>query len=54
MLAVYGLVVCGGAAVVFGYAGLPVILIVVAVALAVVAAIDLVVIIRRKAHGEPG
>jgi hypothetical protein len=54
VLATFGLIVCAGAAVTFASAGLPVPLIVVAVLLAVVAAIDLAVIIRRKAHGEPG
>ncbi|MEV6412543.1 DUF6343 family protein [Kribbella sp. NPDC051718] len=54
VLAAFGLIVCAGAAVIFAYAGLPPALIVVAVLLAVVAAIDLIVVITRKARGEPG
>jgi hypothetical protein len=54
VLATFGLIVCTGAAVTFASAGLPAPLIVVAVLLAVVAAVDLAVIIWRKAHGEPG
>ena len=54
VLATFGLIICTGAALVFAYSGLPVALIVVAALFAVVAAVDLAVIIRRKAHGEPG
>lgn len=54
VLAAFGLVVCAGAAVIFAYAGLPVALVVIAALAALVAAVDLVVVIRRKVHGEPG
>jgi membrane protein YdbS with pleckstrin-like domain len=54
VLAAFGLIVCVGAAVIFTFSGLPPALIVVAVLLAVVAAVDLVVVITRKARGEPG
>jgi type IV secretory pathway VirB2 component (pilin) len=54
VLAAFGLVVCTGAALAFGYFGLPAALIVIAALAAVVAAVDLVVVIRRKVHGEAG
>lgn len=54
VLAVLGLVVCGLGAVLFARAGLPTGLVAVLVALALVALVDLAVVARRKARGEPG
>lgn len=54
VLAGFGLVVCGGAAVLFALLGLPRTLVIVAAVFAVIAVVDLVVITRRKLHGEPG
>jgi hypothetical protein len=54
VLAAFGLVVCAGGAVMFAYAGLPLPLTMVTALLAVIAAVDLVVIVIRKAHGDPG
>jgi membrane protein implicated in regulation of membrane protease activity len=54
ILAVFGLVVCMAGGIVFLAAGLPVWTAVVLFVLAAVAALDLVVIVRRKARGEPG
>ncbi|TDU83845.1 hypothetical protein EV138_6309 [Kribbella voronezhensis] len=54
ILATFGLLVCAAAAIVFALLDLPLPLILVAALLAVVAAVDLVVITRRKLHGEPG
>lgn len=54
VLATFGLIVCGGAAIVFALLDLPPVLVALAALPAVVAAVDIVVIIRRKVHGEPG
>jgi hypothetical protein len=54
ILASFGLLVCAAAAILFALFDLPLVLILLAALLAVVAAIDLVVITRRKLHGEPG
>jgi hypothetical protein len=54
ILAVFGLVVCVAGGIVFRAAGLPLWTTVVLFVLAGVAALDLVVIVRRKARGEPG
>ena len=54
VLAVFGLVVCLAAGVVVLLTPLPVWCAVVLFVLAAVAAVDLVVVIRRKARGEPG
>ncbi|WP_298801858.1 DUF6343 family protein [uncultured Pseudokineococcus sp.] len=54
VLAALGLVVCAGGAAWAGVVGAPAWLVVVLVLLAVVAVVDLVVIGRRKARGEPG
>lgn len=54
VLASFGLVVCAGGAVWSRQAGGPVWLTVGLALLAVIAIIDLGVIIRRKARGEPG
>jgi hypothetical protein len=54
VLASFGLVVCGGAAVLFVLLELPVIFVSILVLLAVIAAVDLVIVGMRKHHGEPG
>ncbi len=54
VLASFGLIVCTAGALIFAFAGLPAELIVGAALLAVVAAVDLAVIIRRKLHGDTG
>jgi hypothetical protein len=54
ILAVFGLVVCMAGGIVFLAAGLPVWTAVALFVLAAVAALDLVVIVWRKARGEPG
>ncbi len=55
VLAVFGLVVCGVAGVLLlGVDAVPVAFPVVLLVLAAIAAVDIVVIIRRKARGEPG
>ena len=54
VLAAFGLVVCLAGAVVLLVAGAPVAVAVVFLVLAGVALVDLVVVARRKARGEPG
>jgi hypothetical protein len=54
ILAVFGLLVCVAGGIVFLVAGLPVWTAVVLFVLAAVALVDIGVIIRRKARGEPG
>ncbi|WNV76662.1 DUF6343 family protein [Geodermatophilus sp. DSM 44513] len=54
VLAAFGLVFCLGAGLLWLAADLPVWPAVVILALAAVAAVDLVVVARRKARGEPG
>ena len=54
LLAVFGLVVCTAAGVGFLAAGMPVGWAVVLFVLAAIALVDIVVIVRRKARGEPG
>jgi fatty acid desaturase len=54
VLAAFGLVVCLGGGVLWLVTGLPVWPAVVLFVLAAVAAVDLVVVARRKARGEPG
>jgi hypothetical protein len=54
ILAVFGLVICVVGGIVLLAAGLPVAFPVVLFVLAAVAAVDIVVIVRRKARGEPG
>ena len=54
VLAVFGLVVCGGGAVVLAAAGAPVAFTVAIALLAAIAIIDIAVIVRRKRRGEPG
>jgi hypothetical protein len=53
VLAAFGLVCCAAGAVLFALAGVPAGWIVVLAALALAAAIDLVVVARRKLRGEP-
>ena len=54
VLAVFGLVVCVAGGLVFLSVGLPTWTAVVLFVLAAVALVDVVVILRRKARGEPG
>jgi membrane protein implicated in regulation of membrane protease activity len=54
VLAAFGLIVCVAGGIVFLVAGVPVWAAVVLFVLAAVAAVDLVVVLRRKARGEPG
>jgi hypothetical protein len=54
VLAVFGLVVCVAGGILWLAAGLPVWAAVVLFVLAAVALVDIGVIIRRKARGEPG
>jgi hypothetical protein len=54
VLAVFGLVVCVAGGVLFLAADLPVWAAVALFVLAAIALVDLVVIVRRKARGEPG
>ena len=54
VLAAFGLVICVAAGVIFLVAGVPVWVAVLFFAFAAVALVDLVVVIRRKARGEPG
>jgi heme A synthase len=54
VLAGFGLVVCLAGGIVLLVAGVPVWIAVVLFALAAVALVDLVVVARRKARGEPG
>ena len=54
VLAVFGVIVCVAGGILFLGAGLPVWTAVVLFVLGAVAVVDAVVIIRRKARGEPG
>ena len=54
LLAVFGLVVCVAGGILWLAAGLPVWAAVVLFVLAAVALVDIGVIVRRKARGEPG
>jgi hypothetical protein len=54
VLASFGLVVCGGAAVLFILLELPVVFVAGLALFAVIAAVDLVIVALRKHHGEPG
>jgi len=54
VLATFGLLVCAAGAVGLGVADVPTVYPLVSALFAVVAAVDLVVVIRRKRHGEPG
>jgi hypothetical protein len=54
VLASFGLVVCAAAAILFIMLEIPVVFVIGLVLLAVIAAIDIVIIGWRKHHGEPG
>jgi Flp pilus assembly protein TadB len=54
VLAVFGLLVCVAGGIVLLAAGVPVWVAVVFFVLGAVALVDLVVVVRRKARGEPG
>jgi hypothetical protein len=54
VLAVFGLLISIGGAIIFLAAGLPVWVAVLFFAFAAIALVDLIVVIRRKARGEPG
>jgi hypothetical protein len=54
VLATFGLLVCAAGAVVLWAADIPVVFPVIAALFALVALVDVVVVIRRKLHGEPG
>ena len=53
-LAVFGLITCTGLAIWLYAIGAPIVVVVLLGVLAVIAVIDLVVILRRKRRGEPG
>jgi hypothetical protein len=54
VLASFGLVVCAAAAILFIMLEIPVVFVIVLALLAVIAAIDIVIVGWRKYHGEPG
>jgi hypothetical protein len=54
VLATFGLLVCSAGAVVFWVAEAPVVFAVIAAMFALVAVVDLAVVISRKRRGEPG
>jgi hypothetical protein len=54
VLASFGLVVCAGAAILFTLLKIPVVFVIGLALLAVIAAIDIVIVGWRKYHGEPG
>jgi hypothetical protein len=54
VLASFGLLLCAAVAVWLTIADAPVLLVAVFVVLAVIAAVDLIVVARRKRRGEPG
>jgi Family of unknown function (DUF6343) len=54
VLATFGLLVCAGGAFALWVADAPIAYPLVAALFASVAAIDLVIVLRRKLHGEPG
>jgi hypothetical protein len=54
VLATFGLLVCGAGAVVLWAVDVPIAFPIVAALFALVALVDLIVVIRRKRHGEPG
>ena len=53
-LAVFGLVVSVAGAITLAAAGVPLLLVTVLAIIAVTAAIDIVIVLRRKFRGEPG
>jgi hypothetical protein len=54
VLASFGLVVCAAAAILFIMLEIPVVFVIGLALLAVIAAIDIVIVGWRKYHGEPG
>jgi hypothetical protein len=54
VLAGFGLVVCAAAAILFIMLEIPVVFVIGLALLAVIAAIDIVIVGWRKYHGEPG
>jgi hypothetical protein len=54
VLAAFGIVTCAVAVVIFLVLGLPAWLVVVFAVAAVIGVVDLVVVVKRKARGEPG
>ena len=54
VLATFGLLVCGAGAVVLWAADVPIAFPIIAALFALVALVDLVVVVRRKRRGEPG
>jgi Flp pilus assembly protein TadB len=54
VLAAFGIVTCSVAVVIFLVLGLPAWLVVVFAVAAVIGVVDLVVVVKRKARGEPG
>lgn len=54
VLATFGLLVCSAGAVVLWVAETPVVFPLISALFALVAVVDLAVVIRRKLHGEPG
>jgi Family of unknown function (DUF6343) len=54
VLASFGLVVCAAAAILFIKLEIPVVFVIGLALLAVIAAIDIVIVGWRKYHGEPG
>jgi hypothetical protein len=54
VLASFGLVVCAAAAILFIMLEIPVVFVIALALLAVIAAIDIVIVGWRKYHGEPG
>ncbi|MCW2767935.1 MAG: hypothetical protein JWO11_3894 [Nocardioides sp.] len=54
VLATFGLLVCSAGAVALWVAEAPIVLPVIAALFALVAVVDLAIVISRKLHGEPG
>ena len=54
VLATFGLLVCAGGAIALWLADAPVVFRILAALFALVAAVDLLVVIKRKRRGEPG
>jgi hypothetical protein len=54
VLAIFGLLICTAGAVLFALVAAPVVFVVLFAVFAAVAAVDIVVVARRKLRGEPG
>jgi hypothetical protein len=54
VLAIFGLLVCTAGAIGLGYAGAPIVILIILAVLALIAAVDIAVVMRRKHRGEPG